>query len=305
MIIDKVIRTRVNIDNPVNFCADVDTNIRNYLSNIYKNKCFKECFIIDVVDILNRSDCFTSADSSHLDVTFLAKAVVYSKGDILVGCTIKQKKKEFILCGTETENIYIDHNPIIDALQEKMIVPVVVSDVIYVPYSNKISMSGSIFLLEKQYMSYKVKSIELDESAIDDLNKLIIAENERTKKIDPKIYKVISETVKAYPTGTKSDHSEFDLKELRGLKLNDVVFRDPRTDLSKHTFHLFNESIADSSHPEPVELNLTEVVTSIYTDYYKWIKFVNDMCDTYNTEEKLKEHRVLWTILASRKKQNK
>lgn len=292
MIVQKTFQVRINITNPISFCADIDNNIKQQLTIVYKNKCYKNCYITEIHDILRRSDC-VCGESSYLDVAFSASAIVYSRGDIITGCEITQRRREFILCSTARENIYVNNDPLIEALQEKLKIPIVVQEVAYQPYSDKINVTGSVFLLEKSFPKYKITDMSYtpNDSEIADLIK---QQTDSLSQRDPKIVKVITETLKAWPTGTQPIGDEVQLNDLSGLKLNDIIGRDTRGDLLQPTAYV-------APFDDYVELSLTEISQQLHIEHYKWLCFINEMCELYN-EEELKRHRIYWTILASRKK---
>lgn len=294
MIIQKYFQVRITIPNPIDFCSDVDVNLKQQLISSYKNICYNNCYILEIGDIYNRSDCISNGDTCYMDVNFEAKVIVYNKGDIITGCRIMQRKQEFMLCTTERENIYVDNNQLINALQEKLIIPIVVQEVSYQPYANKINIMGSVFMLEKSYASYRVINLNND-VAIDDLQERINEQQTLLSQHDPKIKKVMIETCRGWGPTITPEGTEIKLANLSSLAINDIVGRDTRSDLTV-------ASCYKQDSEAYTELSLGDVIYQLHTEYYKWLCFINEMCKLYNTEDELKRHRVYWTILASCKR---
>lgn len=294
MKIQRIFHERVNISAPpISFCADLHNNLLRQLSFVYKNKCYKDCYITEINDIIKRSDCITSGDTAYIDVEFTATAIVYNRGDMITGCEIKQRRKEFLILKTQRENIFVNNDPLTEALQEKLKVPIIVKDVAYRPFSSEINITGSIFMLEKAFPRYKVSNT-IQKDLPEELSAMIKEQQDKLKQHDQKIYKVITETVKAWP-GTQPVGNVVNLDDLESLKIGEVVGRDTRGDLTQPTAY-----VADSD--DYVELSISDIAQQLYTEYYNWLVFINEMCEVYNTEEQLKLHRAYWTILASRKK---
>lgn len=55
MIDQKIFETTLNIDDPTNFCTNVEAHLLKELENIYVGKCFKNSFILNITGVIQRS----------------------------------------------------------------------------------------------------------------------------------------------------------------------------------------------------------------------------------------------------------
>lgn len=99
MHIKKIITVSVTIDSKSLYSGDIDDVCLNILRKKYVGVCFKSCFITAITQILRRSrvrSCYELTGNMIVDVTFLADAIVYFKGEVLT-CVVKN---------FDAENVY-------------------------------------------------------------------------------------------------------------------------------------------------------------------------------------------------------
>ncbi len=89
---EKVFDVTLNIQNPINFCADKDRAVRQALQSQYVGRCYKGAFICRVKEILQTSEVeivkTNTSGAGVINVQFLAEVNVLAAGDILVGVTV-------------------------------------------------------------------------------------------------------------------------------------------------------------------------------------------------------------------------
>jgi len=102
MLHEKVFEVTVNVHNPINFCADKDRHLMAELRKSYAGRCYKGCFIVQVLSVLHPSACHISKTNctgeGFVDVRFVALVRAFSKWDILVGVEVVSHQQ--IVVGT-------------------------------------------------------------------------------------------------------------------------------------------------------------------------------------------------------------
>lgn len=107
---EKSITTRIDIRNPVKAFGSDPQFILNYLRANFEKKCFRECFILEILDILNQDRIYPDLDRNNsycsVSVMFRANVIEYPSGAVLPCCEITHKNK---LTGTlhcKTDHVF-------------------------------------------------------------------------------------------------------------------------------------------------------------------------------------------------------
>lgn len=121
MIDQKIFETTLNIDDPTNFCTNVEAHLLKELENIYVGKCFKNSFILNITGVIQRSPCFImrtnnsgrgymhvrfSAVVSYLNAFDLIAAVKIIKNDsnIILGESLLTEPVTIVIPSSESQN---------------------------------------------------------------------------------------------------------------------------------------------------------------------------------------------------------
>ncbi|HEU0068042.1 MAG TPA: hypothetical protein VFQ26_02115 [Nitrospiraceae bacterium] len=84
-LVDKLLVSTVCVD-PVAYVHDPDGHVKEALKKTFLWKCYKEAFVVDIVDIKRKGIPLTNDKGGYnLDVQFVASCLYFVKGSLLIG----------------------------------------------------------------------------------------------------------------------------------------------------------------------------------------------------------------------------
>jgi DNA-directed RNA polymerase subunit E'/Rpb7 len=115
MDIQRIYEKTLNLRPDEMYTKNLDDFILKKLREKYNNRCENSTFIKEIKSIVNKSMIKMAKDqldgSGQINVQFLADAVVYEEGSVIVGCEIKKiEKTESIACEYGNLIIFIKPN---------------------------------------------------------------------------------------------------------------------------------------------------------------------------------------------------
>lgn len=205
MLLEKVIDATVNVRNPIDFCADKPRHLLADLRNTYVGRCFKGAYIVRIESILRSSACHLSTTNTsgegYIDVQFLAKVIVFSRWDILVGVEVASHQQLLIGTYKATAGPSIAKaEAVVTVLASKLVEPIAVGQRIPVrvlmaehqPMQTQAALIGTLLTCDQLAPVYRLQG-DLDPSARADFASLLAeieielgarAELVRTRKAD-------------------------------------------------------------------------------------------------------------------------
>lgn len=291
MIIDKTFEVLVNlIDINDIFSNNLDLVIFNKLKAIYEKKCFKSCYILEVVDIIERGmlsinkrslECETS-----VDVKFSAKVVIYEYLEIINGNVIENITKTRIECRTGSTASYINiANQDNNTLTIGQIIPIRVGKATYQPMQSTIAINAFPFIpVVGDETYYKITELTEDDKEI--LNSTIMVDiidvQDQLKSVSKDKVKFFKSLLHPYKTVETPKNNVVDLLT---LDASGIICLSSKLDLFNH------QIINPKEYDNPVvESGL--VVYKIYLNtYLKYIKTIVDMATTYKDDDVFDSHQ--------------
>lgn len=296
MFAEKVLQTRLVVQSAVSFAARLEENILELLNHTEVGKCKSSALVMGVVSVVGHSDVIVDGGATHIDVTYVAKVMTLNIGDIVAGCKITSRQNDITMCVSEHVDAIVQNDPMFASLSVGMYVPLVVNQVVYRTMYNKITILGSFYLPKKKFSSYKITSVvPPDPAALGAIQRELESEL-ATRDTETPVYKALVATLQAWPAEAKPAGKKLSLEDLGGLKVGDTVSRDTRADLNQ--MECYTGAVREST---PVSSGAA--VIAIYSECLEWVRFVNQMCKVYDTPELLRDHKNLWIIMASARKQ--
>lgn len=205
MIIEK--RLIVSIDTndaKIIYAPDHNAAIIELLKTKYKNRCFKNCFIIDIARIIERSPmvCEYHRSGGHVKITvsFVVRAIIYDQYETIPDAQIAQimESGNFIL-KSKYAAIALAPNPKLQHLKVGQIIPVRVVRARYIPHRDKISVQGIPFIPMITPVDEVLVSVQKED--IDQLSGLksrIAEEQKKISEMDSKKIALLKEIMYPY-----------------------------------------------------------------------------------------------------------
>lgn len=250
MRITKTIECSVDLYNSAEiYVTDKRALVLKKLKEKYEGRCYSECYIETIEEIINISAICLSQKldgSAKVDVCFRATCIIYTGGEVLAGCRINSSTNSSIIATTKIAVIKIERNQIpsiYDVISVGMDIPVVVNNVRYAIGARKIAISARPFVpvnFLPNYVIYKIGE-----------NDISFEEVEKFKLLMKKIYaestsisKDVSESVNLFAEMIYPFKSELKLgdEEIYGYRANNIKIIDlfSETDDGKFLFEIKN-----------------------------------------------------------------
>lgn len=288
----------------------------NLLKKKFINRCYKSVFILDILEIVNRSglNCKAKAldGNVYLDVQFKALCLVYENGEIVHNCKIIQiLSKNVILAKSEHCSIQIKNPTKIDIFKENDEIPVIVNVSRYPLFDSEISIS-SIPLIPtfKNSVIYVVDSntapIESDSKEMESLLDEIKDIKKSIEKYDKKAIKFFVELLYPYKKykSYKSLGDVLSIQDLSKLNDNDNIYISDRylNDDSYYKFPAnFDVEKLDLLEAIKTTISLGELKFKLIFEHKKDLTTLLEFLQEYNIE-KIKKNSIIWQIYNSLKK---
>ncbi len=315
MIIKRVIQRAINVHDCIGIYADIDGYIMNILNDKYKHICIQNCYILDILRVVNISECVINQnglpDFGVINVTFEVKALIYNKGEMITGCKVISNEDD-IICSTEHADIMLQKTPLLNSIQRDQLIPVYVSRVKYTIGASRISIGAIPVVPMKGNVALRINSQIAPSKELDEFLSLYtnaIAELEATaaniKETNAQAWNFFNQILYSYqqdqsaPPGAKLAS----VKDIIGGNFTGkYVSRDQRLNLSTDTIYVYDkvEDLPADNIPED-NVDTHDAMLSLYNSYYIYLKAVIDHVQTYNTQELVSGHKNLWLIFKSSK----
>ena len=319
MLINKLIEARIDIDNIESFyCENYNKMIINYLKNKYLNKCFKSVFIIDILQILNRSKIKcknkTSDGNLYVDVLFEVKGLIFEKGEIIHNCKILQiNENNIIIAKAENASLKIRNNTNVNIFKVDQKIPVIVNMQRYNLFMGEVSISAvPLQPIAKQVIFYKCDESNPNQNISSFIKKQMENINDLEKRVNKlktsnkKIYQFFKDMIYPYKKykdiekqkGVKSfTINNKNITDLQKISSSGYLFR-PETQIDDNKFYYISEEFFDniSSTGVLVHLSLPGIISFIVNDYHKNLIKLEGFLINYDTVAKIKDNKNIWKM---------
>lgn len=319
MIIERCLDTGVDLFDPNEiYTRDIDELLIKKLEHRYKNRCFQNMFITDIVKINERSEVIMSRTqlngSAYIDVNFQVRGIVLQKDEILHGCEVFEIFENGIMARHATAVVKIDisQNTIASSVLKKgQKIPVLVNKVRYAPYHQQISVIGVVYMpyIPEQLM-YRVNSpltpeeTEKIAQALDH-----IESEEKTLDTNAKTYDFFQDLMYPYKTTQKVErmplyeHNKFvpiklNIKDI--VSLNSGLISYPALDPRQNKRFLMSKQKHINSITI-VETSMYSALSNILNQYLMYLTALKGFVLTYKNPDDMKSLLTYWKICKSAK----
>ena len=170
MLIEKIYAETIDIRDPEGYCTQPELHIMTFLKHRFVGRCRGGSFIIQILEILARSDCKMKTTDltaeGYVDVKFRALVSNVGQWDIVTGVKIASRGQQLIVGQSKIEGeivVTIIPTPQAETIREGQIVSVRVSRVHYNPDQSQASAVGPLLTCDKVAPVYNVTNNLSDE----------------------------------------------------------------------------------------------------------------------------------------------
>jgi hypothetical protein len=290
MIAEKIIETTLTVND---FSLIRSKNIENIvlgmLKNIYKNKCYQKCFIVDVVRILNIKDMeFNQNDISHcsfnINVLFIIVCEYFIHAEPIMDMKILNIKQTAVTLGSDNKIAVVKEFSMKDVEQFKVgdYIPVKAIKCIYEPCSEKIKI-GCVLINMTDY------DVESFYNSTNEDNKFKIKKIHKNgvSQIKESVRQILEYNEKSFnlENGINDDNNVKSFKELFEAHeddLNDgyICFS---VDLKQNKYNNRIKLLSEDNIEKCKEIDQLELF-SLIADQYVYRNTVNSLSSLYDSE---------------------
>lgn len=291
MIAEKIIETTLTIND---FSLIRSKNIENIvlgmLKNIYKNKCYQKCFIVDVVRILNIKDMeFNQNDISHcsfnINVLFIIVCEYFIHTEPVMDMKILNIKQTAITLGSENKIAVVKEFNIKDIEQFKVgdLLPVKAIKCIYEPCSDKIKL-GCVLINMIAYDTELFYNL----SSNDNKFKIKKIHKNGVSQIKESVRQILEYNEKSFNVDDNTNNSNVNMKSFKELfeahedDLNEgyICFS---INLKKNKYQNRIELLREDEGDKCKEIDQLELF-SLISDQYVYRNTVNSLSSLYDSD---------------------
>lgn len=318
MITEKIIQTRLEFTNSSAMSTDIDSVIMDMLRERYKNRCYAASYILDILEIIRKSDLIcskTQQNSSFVaSVMFRAKVLIVKQYDIIHNCVVKKiDNRGNFICQNKYASIYIKPHLALQKIKRGQTIVALAVKIAYDIYKPEISIVAYPFIpvvnkaLNTIYKTtvctdtplYDAKLIEFresvkklkthDQKVVEFFHELLYPFKERTKYNSlQKKHKLSTVQEPKFTSGQDiymSIHNTIPNESYQIIKYN----IDPQNSLESKQIQEFDGSLVISES--------YDLIISTFVQYYiEHNNNVSNLASTYNTMDIIKKNNVLWDI---------
>lgn len=310
MIIIKIIEVGLRIDDYLTVSGALEESLMAMLRRKYENRCYCSCLIKKVLRLVKYGPLMidpVSASRANISVRFEVEAIVFARGEVVVGCKIERRDTNKLITCTAGNAIILAEDTILDFAKVGQFIPLEVVDSRYTIMTNNITASTVPFLPPTSKPLYMVSGTITDAER-ELLSELVVsmhrAESDATtlKAANVRGYEFFEQQL--YPFKQQVAPEGASIVPLSALMQNEltgkVISRDP------HLGYASDKLAAWDTAKAPGEIMTQyspyEIAVMLITEYIDSLRVIREMITVYNTPELIKAHVGLWLMFKNAKK---
>lgn len=287
------ISTVITINSTDLITKDPHETLMKFIRRKYEGRCYQKRLIIRVIELKGKGFAEISRDrgNGHVDVSviFEAETATLTSGECITCKITDTTSKTFAIGVSEIANVSLKLDKKIP-IENGVTVPVIVEDVAYVPFNQKISVKAVTFYNTKQ-IDLKIKILPASEPF--ELSKSIIAEIEQLRA---EKYTRKSDILQIFFPLEKLKNP-IEMKNIPTIK-NPVTIDLKMSDFTNGIFEKTTEEFDVEMHAEDVAKDLLHYVL-------KQLQEIDSLCIAYeNNQDFNKVRNIFGVFLNERKKTN-
>lgn len=193
MFIERTHTTQIDTKDPlVLYSIDLKESLKNILTARYVGKCFKRCYILEIVEIIKHSpiicECNRNGGSARIAMTFKIKGIIYDRYEVIPDAKIVEILEDGkIILRSKYSAIMLKGNPKLQHYKIGQMVPVRALDAKYMPLRHVISVQGIPFVpLKEVDKDLEVQITADDQLTIEPMLKKLEEEQKKFDSLDKK-----------------------------------------------------------------------------------------------------------------------
>ena len=319
MIIQKILETQLDISDPMDIIdPDLIGVCTRHLIKKFVGRCFKSCLVKKINRIIRHSQRYMCEDlsgSAYITVKFEVDGLVYSKGEIINGCSIlKIESDRRIHAKSAHAGVQVrqDENSL-GVYKEGQVVPFITRRVLYNPAQLAISVEATPFVpIFPPLKIFKITFGLVD----DEINKVgylfgklqnIVEAISKLDSNEKKAFEFFQELIYPFKKPTENKLDGFEKKKL-SPNITDLttgyIYQPAETKITDREFY-YAKTATEGKFPAdtpvvetPLMLAIEQILNRVIQHYNTLLEFV----EIYPTFAKVQEYKDIWRMFNMLKK---
>lgn len=275
MIIERIFTTSLETKDTSKFyIKDTKAALKKMLEEQYANKCYRKCYILEIMEILEHSPFICewnrNGGSVRINVTFKVQAVVYDLWEVITAKLIEITEHGELLFKSKYASIMLMNDPLLQNYKIGQVIPLRVYDARYIPHYPDISVRGIPFTPLDEKIEYIV---DVEEEPMDNLwkkhkveiDKFVPRAKKWEKLLDPEL-----KTIKDYK-----------LVELDSIKGYGSIMRPEWMPIQSTKVYW-----KPMTKSEPLTNGSSTIIKALLNSCIKNVQMANMLADQYDIDEK-------------------
>lgn len=224
MYIERVFTTQIDTKDPsVLYSTDLKESLRSILTTMYSGRCFKRCFITEILEIVKHSPAVCewnrTGGSVRIALTFRVRGIIYERFEVIPDAKIIQIMEDGkIVLRSKYAAIILMSNPKLQYFKVGQMVPVRVYETRYVPKRNSVSVQGIPFvpIRAQEDREFEVQITDDDQKTLEPFYKRLQEEKKSFDTLDKKTQTAIADLFNPGKQKPPTGYSAVDITEVRG-----------------------------------------------------------------------------------------
>jgi hypothetical protein len=314
MIVTQIFEAALNIENCINLYTSPNI-IEQIVTNRYERRCYRGCFILKITQIRKTGECIITQDGEPkfgtIPVIFEAQCLVYSVGEIVNGCVVKNRDPNGLLvCQTEYAAIMLmpGAQPT-ESITKDQIISVQVAAAKYSIGSDRVALCATLYLPNSAAVLYKIvpdTRVDVGELTADVMTRIAEEEAELESLRSSRAWTFFDTLLYPFkiPQATPAGAKLIDMKTLTAptTSLASFVYlsRDPAVRASTPSVCAYtgDKKIVGELARESIGHKITfpNLVLLFLEQYCAHLRTLREMTAIYSDEKVFESHRNLWRI---------
>lgn len=315
MKITKIIEHCLNIPSPIDFYSHPD-NPLVILKELFEGRCFKECLITKVLEIIEMSEMQIQSlggiAPGSIRIKFKIEGIVYLTNEVINGCKVINKDKRTILAKKDNADIFILNTTLLESITEKNIIPVIVSKSLNKINSTSVALSGNLYLPNKKLFGINItgyyisdKNTQVDISRVEsEIENMKYEEDQKDKllKSNKKGYEFFRKVLYPYQEDKKPSAETISIHKLIKGQIPTGVWlvKEDIFDFDSDKISIYKDLPEDYDKGPNYEIN--SILNIMIHEYSDNLRIIREMMDIYSTEELIQANTNLFKLFKKTKK---
>jgi hypothetical protein len=321
MRIKKIIEVGLRINDYLTAAGSLNESLMLILRQRYENRCYCSCLIKKILRIVKHGPLIidpVSASRANVSVKFEVEAVVFVRGEVIVGCKVERRDTTKLITCTVGDAIVLAEDSILDSMKEGQYTPLEAVETQYPIMTNTIATSAVPFLPPADKPAYVVagQMTEHERELLSDL----IAEMHRAESeagalraANSRGYEFFENQLYPFkqqsaPEGAKIITIADMIKEITKSSPGEsnieskVISRDAHLGYTSDKLAVWDASKVPEGITVYTQYSPYKLAIILLTEYIDALRVIREMIEVYNTPELIKSHVGLWLMFKTAKK---